>query len=88
MSNDKIKQLLQDLHQELKHARLDKETLQMTAELDKDIHRLLEEHEEEAGLKDQVTEQARSIDARFAAEHPVAERLLREIVDVLGRMGI
>lgn len=88
MSNNKIKQLLQELHQELEHARLDKETLQMAAELDKDIHRLLEESEEEAGLMDQVSEQARSIDARFAAEHPVAERLLREIIDVLGRMGI
>jgi hypothetical protein len=33
-------------------------------------------------------ENAIALEARFAATHPVAERILRELIAVLGRMGI
>ncbi|HEY9033634.1 MAG TPA: DUF4404 family protein [Pseudomonadales bacterium] len=87
MSNDKIRRLLTELHEAMQDVKLDDETRDLAQALDQDIQRLLEQSGE-PDLMDQVTEQAREMDARFAAEHPLAERLLREIVDALGRMGI
>lgn len=87
MSNDKIRRLLTELHEAMQDVKLDDETRDLAQALDRDIQRLLEQSGE-PDLLDQVTEQAREMDARFAAEHPLAERLLREIVDALGRMGI
>ena len=87
MSNDKIRRLLTELHEAMQDVELDDETRDLAEALDQDIQRLLEQSGE-PDLMDQVTEQAREMDARFAAEHPLAERLLREIVDALGRMGI
>jgi hypothetical protein len=56
-------------------------------ELDQEIHRLTA-----AGATpeeyDSVIDHARSAEASFAAEHPVAARFLREIIDSLSRVGI
>ena len=87
MNNDRIKQLLKELHEAMDDVKLDNETRELAKALDNDIHKLLEQSDEE-GLMEQISDQARDIDARFAAEHPMAERVLREIVDMLGRMGI
>jgi len=35
-----------------------------------------------------VDDHSRSVETRFAVEHPVAERFLREIIDTLSRIGI
>lgn len=35
-------------------------------------------------LQDQINQ----LEAEFAAEHPTAERILREIMDVLSRIGV
>ena len=88
MSDNKIKDLLARLHKELENTEnVDSETLQMVRDLDEDIHRLVES---DAGSDDidGVLDRATSVETRFAVDHPVAERFLREIMDALAKVGI
>jgi hypothetical protein len=88
MTDQKLKELLNSLQDALeKTDRMDPETLRLVRELDDEIHRLTEagaQAEEVEGVLDQ----AKSMETRFALEHPVAERFLREIIDALSRVGI
>ena len=59
----------------------------LVRELDEEIHRLTEGGAEPADY-DNVLDQAKSVETRFAVDHPVAERFLREIIDALSRVGI
>ena len=88
MSKQKLKEPLSSLRDTLEHTeRVDAETLELVRELDAEIHRLAE-----AGASgdayDGVLDQAKSMEARFAVDHPVAERFLREIIDALAKVGI
>jgi len=87
--NDKdLKTLLANLHDTLENTeQVDAETLQLVRELDEEIHRLSERGADEGDVEG-VIDQARSIQSRFAVEHPVAERFLREIMDALAKVGI
>jgi uncharacterized protein involved in exopolysaccharide biosynthesis len=38
--------------------------------------------------EDSIRDSARELESRFAASHPTAERLAREIADLLTKMGI
>jgi hypothetical protein len=87
MSNDKIKTLLQSLQQEIRSTDVDAETLSLMQALDSDIHDLLDENNEKSDAGS-VIENAKYLETRFAAEHPVAERFLRELVETLGRIGV
>jgi hypothetical protein len=40
------------------------------------------------GSDDTLSDSARELESRFAATHPVAERITREIADLLAKMGI
>jgi hypothetical protein len=86
MSNDKLKSLLASIHDELENADLDAETRSMLKSLDSDIHQLLESDDEASDRP--VVEQAGQLEARFASEHPVAERFMREIIDTLVKLGV
>ncbi len=85
MGQDKIKFLLEELNQELALAdNIDEDTLELARQLERDMEQLIERSEPvAAGLENAV-----ALEARFAATHPVAERILRELIAVLGRMGI
>ncbi len=85
MSNDEVRRLLVRLRSELEHTELDTETRAALAQLDTDIHNMIGEDDHE-GLD--VVDQARRLESQFAAEHPTAERVLREIIDTLGKIGI
>ncbi|MEJ8566068.1 DUF4404 family protein [Elongatibacter sediminis] len=90
MADPELRQLLKDLHESLEDTReLDPETRALVHELDEDIHRLVAP-EEETGADDieSARDKARELQARFQAEHPVAERFFREIVEVLSKVGI
>jgi len=88
MSKHDLKELLNRLNDALEDTeQVDEETLALVRELDQEIHRLTEagaQAEEVEG----VIDQAKSMETRFAVDHPVAERFLREIVDALSRVGI
>jgi hypothetical protein len=86
MSQEKIKALLQELQQELSETtQVDADTLALVKQLDSDIDQWLEAAED---VNSPVMEDAIALEARFAANHPVAERLIREVIDTLGRIGI
>ena len=88
MSDQNIKQLLAQLHEELEKAdQVDAETLELVHELDGEIHRLVDPDSESDDLEG-VVDRANAIETRFAVEHPRAERFLREIMDALSKVGI
>lgn len=88
MPDKQLKSLLGQLHGILdKTEELDPETRKMVAALDEDINRLLNT-EDESNDVDTIMEAAQSLEAGFGAEHPVAARFLREIIDMLAKVGI
>ncbi len=88
MDKENLKDLLASLHRELEGAdRMDVETRALLQQLHTDIEKL-DGGNNNAGEGESVLEQAESLEVRFAAKHPAAEGFIREIIDVLGRMGI
>lgn len=88
MRDNNIKQLLGQLQDTLEHTeRVDAETLDLVRELDAEIHRLTEAGASSVEYEGAL-DQAKSMEARFAVDHPVAERFLREIIDALAKVGI
>jgi vacuolar-type H+-ATPase subunit H len=86
MSQERIKALLQQLQQELANTTtVDAETLAQVKQLDNDIDQWIEDAED---VNSPIMEDAIALEARFAANHPVAERLIREVIDTLARIGI
>ena len=80
MGQERLKALLAELHEELHQVgEIDPDTRKILAELGDDI-------EEVASVG--ATERARQLESKFAAEHPVLERIAREIADALTKMGI
>ncbi len=87
MSNEKIRQLLAKLHDEIQKTEVDANTNSLMRELDSDIHDLLNANTSRADTH-AVLERAKLLEADFATSHPNAERFLREVIDTLVRMGI
>ena len=87
MSNTQIRELLAKLQNEIQNTELDDDTRALVRDLDSDIHELLEEKEGIAA-SETVLEKARALETNFASEHPTIERFMREVIDVLVRMGI
>lgn len=86
MSQDKIKQLLAELHEALESTEeVDEETLALARKLDSDIDALIDSAE---NRNSPILDDAIALEAQFAANHPMAERIMRELVATLGRMGI
>lgn len=83
MSSKRLTELLAELNRELEDRNeLDAETRELLEELDEDIERL-------TGAGDaSPLDRAKQLESRFAAEYPVAERIVRELADVLAKMGI
>lgn len=87
MSNKEIRQLLSELKDEIKKTELDSETRSAVQTLDTDIQNLLTSNVDQADT-DSVLKRARILETNFASEHPTAERFMREVIDILVRMGI
>ena len=88
MNDKSLKELLNKLHAVLeKTDEVDPETLKLVRNLDEEINRLVDPDSPEDDF-DSVVDQAKSVETRFAVDHPVAERFLREIIDTLSKVGI
>ena len=86
MSDKNLNELLSELNQALeKIDEIDPATRELVKDLDEDINRLLESGDEDI---EGVVNRAQVIETKFALEHPVAERFLREIIDALSKVGI
>ena len=84
MPSDRARELMKQLHEELSHAEADDELRELARTLEADLERL----RGEGASSHSLIERATRIESRFAAEHPVAEKWLRELVETLGRIGV
>lgn len=84
MSKERIKELLAQLREELRTTDIDDEVEQLLSGLDDDIDNVVEN---DADLSE-VIERAKEVEASFATNYPTAERFVREVIDLLVRMGI
>lgn len=83
--NNDIKTLLAELQQVLAQTEtLDEETLALARLLEQEMEQLIDKSEPMVP----ELESAIALEARFAARHPVAEGIVRELIAVLGRMGV
>jgi uncharacterized protein with von Willebrand factor type A (vWA) domain len=87
MSNDKIKILLRKLGDEIQGAQVDDETRSLLKTLESDIEDLLDTTTESSDATS-VLDRAQELETAFAARHPEAERYIREIMDVLAKIGV
>lgn len=84
MSNERIKELLAQLREEIRSADVDDELQKLMSDLDDDIHSVIEDDADMGALVDR----AKELEADFATKHPTVERFMREVIDVLVRMGV
>lgn len=88
MNND-LKNTLISLHANLSATeKVDPELIALLQVLDSDIHSLLGKSAPDSEQAANLAERAQAYAAQFAAQHPNIEATLRELSDVLGKMGI
>ncbi|HDZ10315.1 DUF4404 family protein [Pseudohongiella sp.] len=85
MNQDKVKRLLEELRAELSNTdTLDEDTRALAEKVDRNIDDLVEASQPNSPELDDAI----ALEARFAATHPVAERIMRELIATLSRIGI
>jgi len=83
---ENIKAFLAQLSRELQRGEdFDIEARQILEDLNKDVERLEEAGDAEV---ESMEDRARKLESKFAANHPVLERIARELADALAKMGI
>jgi len=83
VNNKRMRDLLAELNKELHSARdFDPETRELLRQLNEDLDEIT------GDVGDTAIDRAKELESRFAAKHPVAERIARELVDAIGKMGI
>jgi uncharacterized protein involved in exopolysaccharide biosynthesis len=86
MKEGKIRTILASLRKELQGAEgLDADSRRKMEELHRDLERLNDTHDPDV---DSLLDRARELETRFAADHPTLERIARELVDTLAKMGV
>lgn len=85
MSSEKVRELLKQLRQELQAADLDPATSSLMHDLDRDIHKALKSSESPV---DALLNRAKALEVKFSVNHRVAEKILREIVETLAKIGV
>jgi hypothetical protein len=87
MSNEKIRELLAKLQDEVQKTEVDADTRSSLQDLDSEIHDLLSSSAPEQKVSS-VLERAKLLEADFAISHPTIERFMREVTDMLAKMGV
>jgi hypothetical protein len=83
LNSERIRTLLVELDKELKSTGdIDEETRELLSKLNDDLDVIA------GGSQGTLSDSARELESRFAATHPIAERITREIADLLAKMGI
>lgn len=89
MERDSIKQALERLHRDLADSpAVDPELKSLLGTLDDDIRQVLGDEGADPGHAQGLIERAEAIAARFRADHPRLEPVLREVINTLGRIGV
>ena len=84
MSKERIKELLGQIREEIGTTDVDDELEKLMSDLDDEIDNVVDENADVSA----VIDRAKEVEANFATQHPNAERFIREVVDLLVRMGI
>jgi predicted RNA-binding Zn ribbon-like protein len=84
MSKERIRELLTQLREELGKTDIDADLEKLIGDLDDDIHSAIDDDDD----VNAVVERAKELEAGFATNYPTAERVMREVIDTLVRMGI
>lgn len=85
MSSERVRNLLKQLRRELETADVDPETRALMRALDADIQKTLGQNTNPIGV---LMQRAEALEVKFAASHGVAEKILREIIDTLAKIGV
>jgi vacuolar-type H+-ATPase subunit E/Vma4 len=90
MSKERIKELLSQLREEIRNTDVDADLEKLMGDLDEDISNVIDKPGGIDAVVDieEVVDRAKEIEANFATKHPAAERFVREVIDLLVRMGI
>jgi hypothetical protein len=87
VSEDRIKELMQELLKELEaDEAVGNDTVEIARRLETDIHDLV--NPETDSSENTIMDDAIALEASFAARYPVAERIVRELINNLSRIGI
>lgn len=77
MKSERIQQLISELNKELRSGEsLDPDTRELLRRLNEDVDTA------------PALDRAKQLESQFAANHPVAARIARELVDTIAKMGI
>ncbi|MDO8654806.1 MAG: DUF4404 family protein [Undibacterium sp.] len=90
MEKEHLKNLLQQLHEGLLDTEhVDEEVKSLLQELNQDIHQVLEKEDTpDDPIYSALSERSQALSARFAAQHPKLEPVLRELGGMLEKMGV
>ena len=87
MNEKRIKALMGELLGELEQAEsIGDETVSVARQLESDIRELVNPEVDTA--ENTVLDDAIALEASFAASHPIAEKILRELINNLSKIGI
>lgn len=87
MSEQRIKELLEELRGELQRTEgVDEALLASVRTLESNIGELVDPSVDSG--ENTVLDDAIALEAVFAASHPVAEKIIRELINSLSRIGI
>jgi hypothetical protein len=87
VSEQRVKELMAELLKELRRTEgVDDDTLLVASKLEADITDLT--NPELDTSENTVLDDAIALEATFAASHPVAEKIIRELINTLSRLGI
>lgn len=87
MSNENVQALLAKLREELQITEVDQTSRDLMQHLEKDIEIFLADDDDSPDTLN-ILGTTQALNAEFASTHPAAERLMRELIDVLAKMGI
>lgn len=90
MQKENLKSLLKQLHAGLLNAeQVDDEVKGLLHELNEDIHQVLSnDNTPDDPIYSALSERSQALSARFAAQHPKLEPVLRELGGMLEKMGV
>ncbi len=87
MNEERVKQLLKELLEEInQNGDTDEELLASAKQLESDIDSLLNPDVDSSD--NTVMDDMIALEAQFATNYPVAEKIVRELVNSLSRIGI
>lgn len=83
--SSRLKMLASELLKELRNADTpDDEAIELLQNLETDVQDIIDRRQS----SNEITDLLINLESRFAVDHPVAERTIRDIVDTLNKIGI